>query len=79
MADACRPPPPPPSVPSRALAQAAASVMSLSYEVTSGKELTAAKTKVEGVGKSTAAKIDEILASGTFQKLEDLRIKAQNM
>ena len=53
--------------------------MSLPYEITSGKALTATKTKVESVGASTAAKIDEILATGTFQKLEDMRIKAQNV
>jgi DNA polymerase/3'-5' exonuclease PolX len=50
--------------------------MSLTYEVTSGKALAAAKTKVEGVGASTAAKIDEILATGMFAKLEDMRAKA---
>jgi DNA polymerase/3'-5' exonuclease PolX len=32
---------------------------------------------VDGVGASTAAKVDEILQKGTFDKLEELRTRAQ--
>eukprot|EP00307_Rebecca_sp_RCC1486_P006877 CAMPEP_0119418514 /NCGR_PEP_ID=MMETSP1335-20130426/18418_1 /TAXON_ID=259385 /ORGANISM="Chrysoculter rhomboideus, Strain RCC1486" /LENGTH=409 /DNA_ID=CAMNT_0007443767 /DNA_START=78 /DNA_END=1307 /DNA_ORIENTATION=- len=51
-------------------------LMNLDYEITEGKKLIAKATKVEGIGKSTAEKIDEILATGTFAKLEELRSKA---
>ena len=51
-------------------------IMALEYEITSGKALAAAKTKVEGVGASTASKIDEILTTGTFAKLEEMRARA---
>lgn len=49
--------------------------MNLEYEIKEGKTLIAKATKVDGVGKGTADKIDEILATGTFAKLEELRAK----
>jgi hypothetical protein len=39
--------------------------------------LTRSLAQVDGVGKSTAAKVDEILQKGTFDKLEELRTSAQ--
>lgn len=45
----------------------------LEYEITDGAPLAKGKTKVPGVGKSTAKKIDEILATGTCDALEKTR------
>lgn len=45
----------------------------LEFEVTSGAAISKGKGKVPGIGKSTGAKIDEILETGTCGDLEELR------
>lgn len=50
--------------------------LQLDFEITSGKALLKKDAKVEGVGASTASKIDEILEKGTFDKLEEMRARA---
>lgn len=60
----------------KAMQKATTTLLQLPWEITAGKMLTAKATKVEGIGASTAAKVDEILAKGTFDKLEEMRARA---
>uniref|UniRef100_A0A7S0ZET9 PARP-type domain-containing protein n=1 Tax=Timspurckia oligopyrenoides TaxID=708627 RepID=A0A7S0ZET9_9RHOD len=53
--------------------KAAQSLAELDFEVTSGHELSKGKSKVPGIGKSLAEKIDEFLHTGSIAKLEEFR------
>mmetsp|Transcript_26696 Transcript_26696/g.89374 ORF Transcript_26696/g.89374 Transcript_26696/m.89374 type:complete len:398 (-) Transcript_26696:104-1297(-) len=57
---------------------ALAALMVLERPIKSAKDLTG-KSKVAGVGKGTADKIQEIVDTGTFEKLEELREEMKNM
>ncbi len=56
----------------KAAKQAAIIVRDLDFTVTSGKALAQGKSKVPGIGKGTAAYIDEFLQTGTFARLNEL-------
>lgn len=57
----------------------AAAIKNLDIEITADNamSLSKGKTKVEGVGKSSAEKFREFLQTGTIQKLEEKREAAQ--
>lgn len=57
----------------KASRKAADAIRGLDFKITDGKLLTKKKTKVAGIGKSTAEKIDEFLSTGKIEKLEMLR------
>ena len=56
-----------------AVRKAIVGMQSLDFKITDGVMLTKKNTKVQGIGKSTAAKIDEFLETGMISKVEDLR------
>mmetsp|Transcript_16840 Transcript_16840/g.32867 ORF Transcript_16840/g.32867 Transcript_16840/m.32867 type:complete len:463 (+) Transcript_16840:244-1632(+) len=58
-----------------ALKLAVSAIRSADFKIESGKEVSKAnsKKKLKGVGARTAEKIDEIIESGTLQRLEELR------
>ena len=52
---------------------AAAAIRALDYAATSGKAMAKpGKTKVAGIGKGIAAKIDEFLETGTMERIVEL-------
>ena len=53
----------------------ARAIRGLTYKITDGKALAKKKTKVEGVGKASADKIQEFLDTGKISKIEELRQK----
>mmetsp|Transcript_3414 Transcript_3414/g.6543 ORF Transcript_3414/g.6543 Transcript_3414/m.6543 type:complete len:458 (+) Transcript_3414:153-1526(+) len=57
----------------KALKKAAIAIRNCDFEVTSGKLVSAGKQKLDGVGPGTGKKIQELLDSGSIQRLEDLR------
>ena len=60
---------------SKAYWKAAEAVDNITYPITDGASLAKGETKVAGIGKSIAKKIDEFLETGLISRLEDLKKK----
>jgi DNA polymerase/3'-5' exonuclease PolX len=56
----------------RAYRNAAQAIRGLDFEVTNGSEISKGSKKVKGIGKSIAAKIDELIVTGKIQRIRDL-------
>jgi DNA polymerase/3'-5' exonuclease PolX len=56
----------------RAYRNAAQAIRGLDFEVTNGSEISKGSKKVPGIGKSIAAKIDELIVTGKIQRIRDL-------
>ena len=56
----------------RAYRDAAQSIRGLDFEVTNGADISQGPRKVKGIGKSIAAKIDELIVTGKIQRIRDL-------
>ena len=63
---------------SKAYQKAAEAVDNIPYPVTDGASLAKGETKVAGIGKSIAKKIDEFLETGMISRLEELKKKPPN-
>jgi DNA polymerase/3'-5' exonuclease PolX len=63
---------------SKAYQKAAEAVDNISYPITDGASLAKGETKVAGIGKSIAKKIDEFLETGMISRLEELKKKPPN-
>ena len=60
---------------SKAYWKAAEAVDNIPYTIVDGESLAKGETKVAGIGKSIAKKIDEFLETGIISRLEDLKKK----
>ena len=60
---------------SKAYWKAAEAVDNIPYTIVDGESLAKGETKVPGIGKSIAKKIDEFLETGIISRLEDLKKK----
>ena len=60
---------------SKAYRKAAKAVDNIPYTIVDGESLAKGETKVPGIGKSIAKKIDEFLETGIISRLEDLKKK----
>ncbi|AET43541.1 hypothetical protein MPWG_00051 [Micromonas pusilla virus PL1] len=60
---------------SKAYWKAAEAVDNIPYTIVDGESLAKGETKVPGIGKSIAKKIDEFLETGLISRLEDLKKK----
>ena len=60
---------------SKAYWKAAEAVDNIPYTIVDGESLAKGETKVPGIGKSIARKIDEFLETGLISRLEDLKKK----
>ena len=60
---------------SKAYWKAAEAVDNIPYTIVDGESLAKGETKVPGIGKSIARKIDEFLETGIISRLEDLKKK----
>ena len=60
---------------SKAYWKAAEAVDNITYPITDGASLAKGETKVAGIGKSIAKKIDEFLETGLISRLEELKKK----
>ena len=60
---------------SKAYWKAAEAVDNIPYTIVDGESLAKGETKVTGIGKSIAKKIDEFLETGLISRLEDLKKK----
>jgi DNA uptake protein ComE-like DNA-binding protein len=60
---------------SKAYWKAAEAVDNIPYPITDGASLAKGETKVAGIGKSIAKKIDEFLETGLISRLEELKKK----
>jgi DNA polymerase/3'-5' exonuclease PolX len=56
----------------RAYRDAAQAIRGLDFEVTNGSDISQGPSKVKGIGKSIAAKIDELIVTGKIQRIRDL-------
>ena len=56
----------------RAYRNAAEAIRGLDFEVTNGSDISQGPRKVKGIGKSIAAKIDELIVTGKIQRIRDL-------
>jgi DNA polymerase/3'-5' exonuclease PolX len=56
----------------RAYRNAAEAIRGLDFEVTNGADISQGPRKVKGIGKSIAAKIDELIVTGKIQRIRDL-------
>jgi DNA polymerase/3'-5' exonuclease PolX len=56
----------------RAYRNAAEAIRGLDFEVTNGSDISQGPSKVKGIGKSIAAKIDELIVTGKIQRIRDL-------
>ena len=56
----------------RAYRDAAQAIRGLDFEVTNGADISQGPGKVKGIGKSIAAKIDELIVTGKIQRIRDL-------
>lgn len=63
---------------SKAYQKAAEAVDNIPYPITDGASLAKGETKVAGIGKSIAKKIDEFLETGMISRLEELKKKPPN-
>tara|TARA_B110000211_G_C13980819_1_gene509282 strand:- start:302 stop:1030 length:729 start_codon:yes stop_codon:yes gene_type:complete len=63
---------------SKAYQKAAEAVDNIPYPVTDGASLAKGETKVAGIGKSIAKKIDEFIETGMISRLEELKKKPPN-
>ena len=63
---------------SKAYQKAAEAVDNIPYPITDGASLAKGETKVAGIGKSIAKKIDEFIETGMISRLEELKKKPPN-